>query len=106
MPLPPTNLRGQLAASMSAVTLMWQPPLALIIDKDIVYTINLNLSILNFTHYDQDMTSNLTYTYQFEAQCDTLHLTVSVFAQNMVGRGQQIQEELMLDIPCTTNGIL
>ena len=43
------------------------------------------------------MTNNLTYTYNIEEQCDEVYINISVYAQNKVGRGNEIMKDLLLN---------
>ena len=99
----PNYLKAQLAGNSSAIKLSWQPPLALIIDMGISYCINFSISIENFTNYISDMTNNLTYIYDIEEQCDDVHINISIYAQNKVGRSNEIMKKLLLNNnQCTT----
>lgn len=110
LPSPPTNLNKTVNLEMSYVEFFWQPPLALVIDKNISYILNITVSFLNYTDFYEVMTSNLSYTHDLKEQehhlCSVSHLSITIFSRNVVGLSKRMQTEILLYSLCTTTTIL
>ena len=106
LPLPPTNLNKTLNLEMLYIEFSWQPPLALVIDKNIFYILNISVYFLNHTDYYEDMTNNLSYIHDLKEQehhlCSLSHLSITIFSRNIVGVSEGIQREILLYSLCTT----
>lgn len=86
----------------------------MIISEGISYVVNVNISFENFTNQFQDVTSNLSYIYNYHSHLDEsdsvelcdLHqpdqlLLVSIYSMNKVGRGSRVHKEVLLQSLCT-----
>ena len=136
LPLPPINFHEELNLNSDFlnITFIWQPPLGLVIDDDLMYVININASIQNLTDQLQFpievVTSNLSYTteivfketFNISQLCilsshlsyDIVHniiVDISLSSKNKVGMGMEVYKEIVLDllcpstiIPITTSG--
>ena len=120
--MPPINFHEELNlnSELLNITFIWQPPLGLVIDEDLMYVININVSIQNLTDQLQFeiITSNLSYTceilfketFNISQLCmlssylpyDIVHVIVdiSLSSKNKVGTGMEVYKEILLDLLC------
>lgn len=122
--MPPINFHEELNlnSELLNITFIWQPPLGLVIDEDLMYVININVSIQNLTDQLQFeiITSNPSYTHEIlfkktfniSQLCmlssyfpyDIVHVIVylSLSSKNKVGTGIEVYKETLLDLLCTS----
>ena len=112
LPLPPINLSEELSLKSELLNIMltWQPPLGLVISKNLTYVISINVSVQNLTGDYKVITCNLSYDIVFMHEqenyldlCmhdDTVVVHVSLSSKNKVGTGIAVHKELILDSLC------
>ena len=126
--MPPIHFHEELNLNLNTellnITFTWQPPLGLVIDDDLMYVININVSIQNLTDDFQIevITSNLSYTCEIMfkeredfnisqicmlSSClsyDIVYVIVdiSLSSKNKVGTGMEVYKEILLDLLCTS----
>ena len=124
LPLPPISFHEDLNlnSELLNITFTWQPPLGLVIEDNLMYVININVSIHNLTDQLQFeiITSNPSYTreilfkktFNISQLCmlssyfpyDIVHVIVyvSLSSKNKVGTGIEVYKETLLDLLCTS----
>jgi hypothetical protein len=113
LPFPPISLSEELSLVMNYsalvnITFTWQPPLGLVIDDDLMYILNVNISILNLTEQFEVITNNLSYTHEIEDINQLCMFSydvqavvhVSLSSKNKVGIGMEVHKEILLTSKC------